>query len=129
MNKEKAVSEQFGEAVKRLKEALDAPRNEITRDSAIKRFELCFDVAWKSVKDFVREKGVECHSPKNCFQAGLQNGLIEIADERDWDEMIKERNLAVHTYDVDLANDIYRKLPTYLALFEKLASSFKKNKR
>ena len=126
MTKNEAVVKQFKEAAIRLKEALSAPKNEIVRDSAIKRFEMCFDLAWKSVKDYVREEGVECHNPKTCFEAGFQSGLIEIANEEQWSKMVGSRNLTVHTYNEELADEVYSLLSEYLVLFEKLVPKLEK---
>jgi hypothetical protein len=45
------VLEDFGKAVKRLEEVLKLKKTDVVRDSAIKRFELCFDLAWNSIKN------------------------------------------------------------------------------
>jgi nucleotidyltransferase substrate binding protein (TIGR01987 family) len=129
MTKDEAMFEQFKESVNRLREVLFAEKNEITRDSAIKRFELSFDLSWKTVKDYVRAKGVDCFSPKNCFQAGFQDGLIEIADEKKWNDMLEKGNLTVHTYNEKLADEIYALLPGYAALFEKLIAKLEKGNK
>jgi nucleotidyltransferase substrate binding protein (TIGR01987 family) len=71
------VLEDFRKAVKRLEKVLKFKKTEITRDSAIKRFELCFDLAWKSIKNFAKENGVECYSPRECLKAAFQLRLIE----------------------------------------------------
>lgn len=44
----------FKKAVEKLAEVLKIRETAITRDSAIKRFELCFDLAWKSIKDYAK---------------------------------------------------------------------------
>ena len=35
----------------RLADALKQPESEFVRDAAIKRFEFCFDLAWKAVQN------------------------------------------------------------------------------
>jgi len=48
------ILENFARAIKKLDEVLAVPKDEISRDSAIKRFELCFDLVWKSIKNQIQ---------------------------------------------------------------------------
>lgn len=41
--------------------------------------------------------------------------------------MIEDRNLTVHIYDENIADDVYSRLSIYLNLFKKLFEKFKKN--
>lgn len=117
------VVEDLEKAVKKLEEALDSKKTEIVRDSSIKRFELCFDLAWKSVKEYAKLKGLECYSPIECFKAGFQLKIIE-HDEK-WVQMVKDRNMSVHLYKEDLAEELFSKLPGYLKLFKELLPKLK----
>lgn len=84
------------QAINRLSEALALPKDSVVRDSAVKRFELTFDLAWKAIKAWVEERGLTCASPKSCFQEAYRQALVEY--EEIWLEMIELRNLTVHTY-------------------------------
>ena len=117
------ILKDFQKTIERLGEVLKIEETEITRDSAIKRFELCFDLAWKSIKNFARENGVECYSPKECFKVAFQLKLIE-HDEK-WLEMVKDRNLTTHLYKEEQAEKIYQKLLEYLKMFKNLFSRLK----
>ena len=117
------ILKDFQKTIERLGEVLKIEETEITRDSAIKRFELCFDLAWKSVKNFARENGMECYSPKECFKVAFQLKLIE-HDEK-WLEMVKDRNLTAHLYKEEQAEKIYQKLPEYLKMFKNLREKIK----
>lgn len=110
----------FQNAVTRLKEVLVIPKSSITRDSAIKRFELCFDLAWKSIKNIAQKEGVECYSPRACLKTGFQLHLIE--DEEGWLKIVDERNTSTHLYHEKTADEIFARLPSYVDLFEKLAA-------
>lgn len=116
----KALSKDFQKAVKRLEEALALKKDEFTRDSAIMRFQLCFDLTWKTIKAYAKEEGVECFSPKSCFKTAFQLGLIEY-DQR-WLAMIDDRNLIAHTYAEDTAEDVHSRLKDYLELLKKLST-------
>jgi nucleotidyltransferase substrate binding protein (TIGR01987 family) len=58
----------FQEAVERLEEVLSLPKDAVVRDSSIKRFELCFELSWKVIQSFLRDRGLDCRSPRDCFR-------------------------------------------------------------
>ncbi len=112
------IIKDFQKAIKKLEEVLKLEKTEIIRDSAIKRFEFCFDLAWKSIKSFTKDQGIECYAPKECLKAAFQLRLIE-HDEK-WLQLLKDRNLIVHLYKEEQAEEIYQKLPEYLEMFNGL---------
>lgn len=112
------------QSVDRLSEILDAPVTVANRDSAIKRFELTFELAWKCLKEFLGAKGIVCRSPRDCFEQAFSLDLM--TDDPLWLKMLEDRNLSVHTYNEKLAQDIYGRLKDYLRLFTGLRNSFSK---
>lgn len=125
MDKLEHLTQQFGDAVEELDKVLKQEKNEFIRDSAIKRFEISFDLAWKTLKAYLeKEKGLVCHSPKDCFRQAYQVELIEYDDF--WLEMTDKRNETVHAYDEKLANEIFEILPKTLKFFQQLLASIKK---
>lgn len=125
-NNNSLIFEDFKKAIQRLQEVLSLKKNAIIRDSAIKRFELCFDLAWKLIKLYAKDKGIECYSPRDCFKTAFQLELIR-HDEK-WLEMIEGRNLAVHLYGEENADKLYSHLKDYLELFQKLLLQLEKSK-
>ncbi|MBU0647378.1 nucleotidyltransferase substrate binding protein [Patescibacteria group bacterium] len=115
---------QFQEALKRLSEVLDQEENEYIRDSAIKRFELVFELSWKTIKAFLETQLIICQSPKKCFQEAFRQGLIGY--EQEWLNMCDSRNEATHIYNQEIAEDIYSQLPDFLKAFEQLEKNLKK---
>jgi nucleotidyltransferase substrate binding protein (TIGR01987 family) len=111
----------FEKAVARLKEVLDLKKTDVIRDSAIKRFELCFDLAWKCIQAYARREGLDCQSPRACLKTAFQLGLIDYED--DWLKMLDDRNLSVHTYKEKNAEDIYGRLSKYIGLLDNLAKN------
>ena len=99
---------EFERCLEKFKEVLQKPKDDIVRDSAIKRFELCFEIAWKSLKDYVTHEGIICRSPRSCLKEAFSMGLIE--DEDAWLAILEDRNLSVHTYDEALAEELYKRL-------------------
>ena len=110
--------EDFEKAINRLEEVLEKPKTAIHRDSAIKRFELCFDLAWKAIKNLAKEQGLECYSPRNCLQIGFQLKLINQPGA--WLALLGDRNLTVHLYDEKQADEVYAKLPQHREMFKAL---------
>lgn len=120
------VLNDFENAVKRLREVLGLDKTGVTRDSAIKRFEICFDLAWKLMKLYAKISGLECNSPRSCFKTAFGLKLIDY-DEK-WLKMLDDRNLTAHVYKEKYADEVYSRLQEHLALFEKLAFNCRENK-
>jgi nucleotidyltransferase substrate binding protein (TIGR01987 family) len=110
----------FCSALNALEASLQEPHNEFIRDSAIKRFELTYEATWKLLQTLVRDQGLEANSPRGAFKAAFKLGWVK--DELIWDEIIRERNLAVHTYSKELADAVYRDLPKLMKAFKELRS-------
>ncbi|TSC74898.1 MAG: nucleotidyltransferase substrate binding protein [Parcubacteria group bacterium Gr01-1014_30] len=114
-----AIAKKYKKAAARLKEVLAKPKTAERRDSAIKRFEITFDLAWKLTKEFLlKQKGVRCDSPKDCFREAYRASLIKY--DKYWLVMIDIRNQAVHTYSEKFADSLYKKLPDILKKFKEL---------
>jgi nucleotidyltransferase substrate binding protein (TIGR01987 family) len=111
-------------AILNLKEASSLPSDSyINRDATIKRFELCFDLAWKILKHKLFSYGVDIQSPRLAFIEGVKNNLISDTDK--WLDLIEMRNTAVHTYDSELADQLYKKIPNYISMLDELYLSCK----
>ena len=115
------LTKDFEEILSRWGEVLAEPENDIVRDSAILRFELTFEVAWKLVQLLVREQGYEANSPRQAFQQAFAMGWI--TDEEVWADIIKARNTAVHVYRQEYAEALYRELKRYYEAFSELQAA------
>jgi len=78
----------------------------IQRDSLIQRFEFTFEAMWKLLQRIAETEGLDVASPRKALQAALASGLIDPDDETNAWEMIRNRNLTVHTYDEELATEV-----------------------
>jgi nucleotidyltransferase substrate binding protein (TIGR01987 family) len=90
----------------------------IQRDAAIQRFEFTFELAWKALKDFYFDKGVDLNSPKDVFRHAFASG--DIQDEKIWLQMLKDRNLTSHTYNESLACEVFFHFPSYFNVLQTL---------
>lgn len=113
-------------AVSRFSEVLEMEQDEkgVIRDSAIQRFEFCFDLSWKTIKTYLQTyHGISCASPKGCIR---EAGGIELIKETEtfWLTMSDLRNLTSHIYSEKVADEMYQQLPKahrhFLALLERL---------
>ena len=114
---------QLERAVARFSDALAQETNDYIRDTAIQRFEFTFELAWKTLKVLLEEKGLTTYAPRDSIKGAFQVGLIP--DNPTWLEMIKLRNLTSHTYNEGTAKEIFDALPRILVLFNELLAELK----
>lgn len=102
--------EVYRNAVLRLKEALDEDiSNPLIYDGVIQRFEFTYELAWKLMKAYLEYEGIaEVNSPRVAFKEAYKAGLIFKGDI--WIDMIGDRNLAAHTYNEEMAKEIYDRI-------------------
>ncbi|MBX3730169.1 MAG: nucleotidyltransferase substrate binding protein [Candidatus Sumerlaeia bacterium] len=71
----------------------------LEKEGAIHRFEYTFELAWKTLLDYMEEAGIRVvpvaprHVLKEAFAAGI------IKDGKLWIDMLDQRNLLTHRYD------------------------------
>ncbi len=125
MTKLNAVAADYITSLKQFRKVLKLEKNDLTRDSAIKRFELTFDLCWKFLKEYLLEfKGIRCTAPKECIKESFKQGVIEYDDY--WIDIVDIRNKTVHTYNESLADDIYNQLNHIAELFTHLEEFIKR---
>ncbi len=104
-------------ALSTLEEVVAMPFSVIVRDAAIQRFEYSFESLWKLLKIYLSQyEGLTCNSPKRCFREAFQVGLLSVEETELCLAMTDNRNLTSHTYIEAVAEAIYQKLPSYLAV-------------
>ncbi len=95
----------FEKAVTNLRAAAAEAESPLEIDGAIKRFELCYELAWKLMKEHLSDSGIICKNPRDCFKAAKENDLI--TKETKWLKMIEDRNQLVHCYTYEQSREIY----------------------
>ena len=98
--------------------------SEIEQQGLIQSFEFTHELAWNVFKDFLTDKGiVGLIGSKDATRSAFKNGLIEQGDA--WMEMIADRNLTSHTYDLETAQAIVAHiLDRYYPAFKSMAEKF-----
>lgn len=100
--------------------------SELEEQGIIKAFEYTYELAWKVIKDYYEEQGeVSIQGSRDALRLAFQRGLITDGDN--WMQMIKSRIASVHTYNLEVAqqinqdiHDIYFQL--FIELKEKMES-------
>ncbi len=119
--------EDFEQAAKRLKEALTQTKfTELEQDGAIQRFEFTFELAWKTLKDYLENQGfTDISSPKKAIQKAFENNLIQKGDL--WIAMQEDRNKMSHMYDQSTSKTIFNHIKKdYSKELNTLVSTLKK---
>ena len=126
-NKDVRWIQRFGNYVKALTQlkAAVALSNErelsnLEKQGLIQAFEYTHELAWKTMKDFLNERGnSEIFGSKDATRETFKYGLIEEGEI--WMDMIKSRNNTSHTYNEETANEIAEAIINdYYNEFEKL---------
>ena len=101
--------------------------NEMEEQGLIQAFEYTFELAWKTLQDFLEESSgySEIRGPRPTITHSFSDGLISNGEK--WMEMLKDRNRSVHTYDENIAHEIAQAIRhEYIHLFTDLNRSFQK---
>ena len=117
--------EELINATQRLKEALQEDENDIVIDGTLHRFEFTFELAWKTMKDYLEYSGIieGIGSPREIIKTAFANGIID--DGENWIKMMLARNSLSHLYDEGKSREIYIEIKeVYINLFEELNKKF-----
>jgi nucleotidyltransferase substrate binding protein (TIGR01987 family) len=91
------------------------------RDALIKRFEFSYDLTWKFIKRYLKEKySIELVSPRKIFQELLTQNLATPAEVTKLLQMVEARNYTSHTYDESIAQEISFKIIDYAQLMSEI---------
>ena len=73
--------------------------SEQEKEGLIQRFEYSYELAWKTMKDYLEEQGTIINpvTPRNVIKEAFSAQII--ADGQVWVDMMLHRNLLAYTYD------------------------------
>src|SRR5699024_2949929 len=87
----------------------DEPYNNVILNGLVALYEICFEQAWKAMKEVMVSEGVreaETGSPKMIIKSAYEFGII--TDEDAWLAALVSRNNVAHSYNHAIALDIVR---------------------
>ena len=111
----------FNKALSQLSKAVtlnkERPLTDLEDQGVIHAFEFTHELAWKTIKDFLEEKGsAKIYGSKDATREAFQAELI--LDGETWMQMIKSRNDTSQTYNEETADEIARDIKErYFDLF------------
>ena len=94
----------FNKAALQLKEFIE--KGELDKFAVrglIQCFEHTFELARKTIKDYLQQEGFDVRSPRKAIQMAFQIQLI--IDGHGWIDALEQRNLMEHTYDESRAKE------------------------
>ena len=120
--------ENFEKALAKLKQAFLEEPTELVIDGTLQRYEFTFELAWKTIKDYLEYNGIisDISSPRNVIQQAFQSKIIKNGDI--WIQMMLDRNLLSHLYDEQKSREVYENIKKkYLKEFEDFKEFLKTN--
>lgn len=128
MNRYEQRLKDFENAFIKLKEGTQKENpDDLEIDGVLQRFEFTFELAWKTLKDYMEYQGFsnKIGSPREIIQQAFKHGLIE--DGETWIKMMLSRNALSHLYDENTSRKIYEEIKKqYIELLETLIEKLKK---
>ena len=114
-------------ATNRLKEALNEEESDLIIDGVLHRYEFTFELAWKTLKDYLEYLGVTINtgSPREVIKESFAHDLIP--DGETWIKMMLARNSLSHLYDEETSRQVYNEIKEkYIYQIEKLIERLNK---
>ncbi len=87
----------------------------------VQAFEIAFELAWKTIKDYLEYSGIKTDTPREAIKSAFSNNLLE--DGKTWILMMEARNKTSHTYNQSFAKELANEiLNDYTKELHKLAT-------
>ena len=73
--------------------------NEITHLALVQAFEICSELSWKVLKDYLYENGIDVSLPKKVIKEAFNKKVIK--NGQIWINMLEARNATTHEYNME----------------------------
>ena len=103
--------------------------SDLEQEGIIQRFEYSYELAWKTMKDYLEENGVIIRpvTPRSVIKEAFATGMID--NGQVWIDMMLHRNLLAHTYDFSKFKEVLEAIESrYLNVFSELHDWFTSRK-
>lgn len=78
--------------------------NDLEAMGLIQAFEMSFELAWKTLKDFLEYEGYDVKSPRGTIREAFKQGYLPSAET--WLQCLEDRNATTHAYDEEMAEQV-----------------------
>jgi len=91
----------FTRAYQQLASVIDRTPSlsDLEKEGMIQRFEYTFELAWKTLKDYLDSQAVEAAFPREVIKQSFHYELI--GNGEIWMDMLERRNMLAYTYNKD----------------------------
>lgn len=129
MEETRLILRPYRDAVATLEEVLLKPLSDrIIRDAAIKRFEYCFELAWKLMKRVLEMDyaltDADRLTKKDLFRQAQEVGLM--SDAAAWFDYLDARNRTTHEYSEVAADAVYAAAKQFLPAAKQFLAELEK---
>lgn len=77
----------------------------LERSGLIQTFEFTFELSWKTMQDLLLSRGyIDAKGPRPVIQQAFSDGIVD--DGENWLKMLLSRNLIIHTYNEEAAEEL-----------------------
>ena len=109
----------------RLEDAVKTENpSDLEKAGIIQVYEFTFELAWKTVKDYLEENQISVKFPRDTIKEGFR---YELLNGEIWMDMLEKRNLMSHTYQEETAALAYQLIVS--SYFEAIQEVYQKLKR
>lgn len=82
----------------------------LTHMALVQTYEICFELAWKCLKDYLKERGIEANYPTEVIKEAFNKNTIK--DGQLWIDMLNARNSTSHEYNLEKVSKYLTDIPT-----------------
>ena len=112
MSRLKERLENYNKALNILQKSVDAynfdKQNEVTHMALIQSFEVCFELGWKTMKDFLEHNKIIVKFPKEVIKEAFLFDIVPTGQI--WIDMLNDRNISSYEYNMEKVNKILEKI-------------------
>jgi nucleotidyltransferase substrate binding protein (TIGR01987 family) len=87
--------------------------NELEKDGAVLRFEFTFELAWKTLHDYLAQESgyADVKGSRVIIKQAIQDGLL--VDGHTWSQMLTDRNELTPSYDKEKSRSVLTSITCY----------------
>ena len=84
----------YSDAVKEFDE-----KKVLTHMALVQAYEICFELAWKCLKNYLQQKGIDVNYPTEVIKEALNKNTLK--NGQLWIDMLNARNSTSHEYNME----------------------------
>lgn len=108
---------------------LDPIEEESKVAGTIKLLELCYEMSWKFLQQYLKQKhSIELSSPKGIFRECYAQKIIDFSTTEQLLGISEARNATTHDYNEESAQEMYQRITEYYYILKSIELSLMQEK-